>query len=78
MAKVDNDIIRVFEGVVKELAMQRDMIIKLNVMTEEEVTNFLNEKGKAYAEHYAPMTEADIMLERIEEILKGMSEGGHK
>lgn len=74
----EQEIINVFEDLIRELAMQRDMIVKLGIMTLEEVTDFLTEKGTKYAEHYAPMSEADIMLERIEAILKKMAKGDDK
>ena len=57
------------EDAVKNLAMQRAMLMKLDVMTEEEITGLINEFGEKYAKKYEKMGVLDIMLEAMVETL---------
>ena len=62
------------EETVKMLAMERAMLIKTDVMTEEEVTEFINEAGEKYAKKYDEMNPFEIVIEKMMEIIKKVEE----
>ena len=72
----DENIKANFEDVIRELAMQRVMILKLNVMSEEEVTKMMNEKGEEYTKKYEAMHPLEIMLDRVGDMIEEVKKNG--
>ena len=70
MDKVNESIIEHLEHTVQMLAMERAMVMKLDVMSEEEVTKFINQVGEKYARKYARMSAVDIIFEQMMEMAK--------
>ena len=66
----DMTMIKDLESMVKMLARQRAMMIKTHVMTEEEMTEFLNEKGTKYADKYGSMKPHEIIIELASEVME--------
>jgi hypothetical protein len=73
--ELDKSIKGHFEDVIRELAMQRAMLLKLGIMTEEEITDFLNEKGAKYTKRYQDMDPVEIMLDRVGDMIEEVKNG---
>lgn len=71
----DKNIKAHFEDVVRELAMQRVILLKLEIMDEEEITEFMNEKAEKYTKKYEAMNPVEIMLDRLKEMAKEVGNG---
>ena len=74
MMEKDRAMIEHLEQVVKQLALERAMILKTKVMSEEEVTEFINEKGEKYAKKYARMNPLAIILEMVVDMTSHLEE----
>lgn len=74
--ELDENIKWHFEDVIRELAMQRAMLLKLGIMTEEEITEFLNEKGAEYTKRYEDMEPLEIMLDRVGDMIEEVKKNG--
>ncbi len=68
MTKEDKVLVEHLESAVKQLAMERAMILHLGIMDEEDIGKFLNEKGEEYTLKYMSMNPVDIMLEGLVEL----------
>ena len=75
MKNVDENIKAHFEDVIRELAMQRVMILKLGIMSEEEITKMMNEKGAEYTEKYEKMHPLEIMIDRVGDMIEEVKHG---
>ena len=75
MKNVDENIKAHFEDVIRELAMQRVMILKLGIMSEEEITKMMNEKGAEYTKKYEKMHPLEIMLDRVGDMIEEVKNG---
>lgn len=75
MSREDRMMIEHLEKTVKQLAMERAMILKTEVMDEDEVTKFINEKGEKYAKKFERMGVGDIIFEGLMEIARYEAEG---
>ena len=71
MRRSDGNVVHDFEQMIKGLARTRAIMIQTHVMTEEEITEFLNVKGAEYGKHYGSMRAPEILMEMIDELLEG-------
>ena len=76
MVDKNKEIIEQLGRCVKELAKERAMILKLGIMTEEQVTQYINDEGVKYAEKYEEMSEGEILVESFIELLQSVEKSG--
>ena len=67
-ARAEKEAIDMLERAIRNLAQQRAMLMKLEIMNEEEITDFINEKGAKYGRKYDSMNPAQIMIEALGEL----------
>lgn len=75
MDRQDMEIRKHFEDVIREVSMQRVMLLKLGIMEEEEITEFMNEKAEKYTKKYEAMNPVEIMLDRLKDMAKEVENG---
>ena len=56
---------------VRELAMQRVMLIKLKVMSEDEITEFINKYGDEFTKEFAGKDPIEIILGELKKRMEG-------
>ena len=66
--KMKDDLMESLKNAVKMLAVQRAMMMKLEVATEEEITEFINQEGVKWAEKYDKMDPLEILFEQMMEL----------
>lgn len=74
----DLEMVKLMENAVRDLARQRALLIKGGVMTEDEMTDFINEKGEKYGKKYDRMSIPDIVIEAIGEAIGIVKEKADK
>ncbi|MBQ1296756.1 MAG: hypothetical protein IIY21_22115 [Clostridiales bacterium] len=75
MDRQDMEIRKHFEDVIREVSMQRVMLLKLGIMEEEEIAEFMNEKAEKYTKKYEAMNPVEIMLDRLKDMAKEVENG---
>jgi translation initiation factor 2 beta subunit (eIF-2beta)/eIF-5 len=73
-AMVDESIKNHLKETVRQLALERMMVIKLKVMSEEEVTEFINKYGDEFTKEFQGKSPIDIIISEIKRVQEGQNE----
>ena len=70
-AMVNESLKEHLKDAVRELAMQRVMLIKLNVMKEDEITEFINKYGEEFTAEFSGKDPIEIILGELKKRVEG-------
>ena len=70
-AMVNESLKEHLKDVVRELAMQRVVLLKLHVMSEDEITEFINKYGEEFTKEFSGKDPIEIILGELKKRVEG-------